>query len=403
MVEDDKGGVSGNIGHFKGQGLIMNPIEWFYAKGDKHSGPVNSVELKRMATAGELDPGDLVWREGMAEWTIAKNVRGLFEEENKSAGQPNAGGGQAAGAPPKLVEPVPMPAAAPAASATAAAPVQKTPQASKHLFDLLLDLVRSQFTASFVESTTKRLITIGKLGLYAAMVLTLVFWLLLAMKTHEYVNILLGIIGFLVLAVLQYLGGRFCEASERLNRNTSATLSSTVFLDCFALFNIVIGATALLGSLAVGIPAKEAWWIITGLSSFIISQYLAFIALNPSTINVNIVPEQRAGEEALGLISFFVKSLLKLVPVVFGVGAVAGSLMLLDASIELFTTNPLLAEKVAFIANTALVTAAALPFFAYLLFLLIFLLLDVIRAILVLPGIYENSQNRKEKSPTETT
>ncbi|MCC6124284.1 MAG: DUF4339 domain-containing protein [Pirellulales bacterium] len=372
----------------------MNPIEWFYAKGDKHSGPVNSVELKRMATAGELEPGDLVWREGMAEWTIARNVRGLFEEEIKSAGQ-------SAGAPPKLAEPVPMPpaaaAAAPAAFATAAPQAQKIPQPSKHLFDLLLDFVRSQFTASFVESTTRRLVTVGKFGLYAAMGLTLLFWLLLAMKTHEYVNILIGIISFLVLAVLQYIGSRFCEASERLNRNTSATLSSTVFLDCFALFNIVIGATALLGSLAAGIPAKEAWWIITGLASFIISQYLAFIALNPSTIHVNIVSEQRAGEEALGLISFLVKSQLKLVSVVFGIIAIAGSLMLLDAGIELFTTNPLIAARIASFAITALVTAAALPLVAYLIFLSIYLLLDTLRAILVLPDKLEKSENREEK------
>jgi len=376
----------------------MTPIEWFYAKGDKHSGPVNSVELKRLATAGEIKPDDLVWREGMAEWTVARNVRGLFEEDAKPA---NTG----AGAPPKLIDPVPMPAAAPTPTvvATTVPMAQRSTRTTRHLFDLFLDFVRSQFTAAFVESTTRLFVAAGKFGLFAAMAFIVLFSLLVAMKTHEF-TLLLGGIAFLpILAVLQYVGVRFCDALDRLNRNTSANISSTAFLDCFALLNIAGGAAILIGSLAAAIPEKEFWKIILGLAGFVVSEYIAFIALNPGTININLVPDARAGEEALGLISFLVKSLLKLVPVIFGAFAVVGSLLLLYASVEGFAgSGPLVAMSIAMNAGAALLVSAALPFVAYLVFLMIYLGLDVLRAILVIPSKLDNLQNREAKSPGET-
>ena len=38
----------------------MTPVEWYYARGNKQMGPVSALELKRLATAGELRPEDLV-------------------------------------------------------------------------------------------------------------------------------------------------------------------------------------------------------------------------------------------------------------------------------------------------------------------------------------------------------
>jgi hypothetical protein len=58
----------------------MADILWHYAKGHEQLGPVNSAELKQMAADGWLLPEDLVWREGMAQWAAAGQVRGLFPD-----------------------------------------------------------------------------------------------------------------------------------------------------------------------------------------------------------------------------------------------------------------------------------------------------------------------------------
>ena len=53
---------------------------WFYAKNDEQLGPVSTAELKKLAGAGELAPDDLVWREGLDDWSPASKLKGLFPE-----------------------------------------------------------------------------------------------------------------------------------------------------------------------------------------------------------------------------------------------------------------------------------------------------------------------------------
>ena len=55
--------------------------EWFYAHKGTQSGPVDFDTLRGMAAKGELDDErDLVWSNGMKEWTAAGKVAGLFDQ-----------------------------------------------------------------------------------------------------------------------------------------------------------------------------------------------------------------------------------------------------------------------------------------------------------------------------------
>jgi hypothetical protein len=54
--------------------------EWYYARDNVPCGPVAKAEIQRMAAFGDLTPSDLVWREGMAEWTRAGTAKELFPE-----------------------------------------------------------------------------------------------------------------------------------------------------------------------------------------------------------------------------------------------------------------------------------------------------------------------------------
>jgi hypothetical protein len=56
----------------------MIETQWYYARDDQPMGPVSGAELRQLAEAGELQPDDLLWREGMEEWTTAINLGGLF-------------------------------------------------------------------------------------------------------------------------------------------------------------------------------------------------------------------------------------------------------------------------------------------------------------------------------------
>jgi hypothetical protein len=78
-------------------------IQWYYSRAGQRLGPIGSAELKQLADGGQLAPTDLVWKDGMAEWAPAHQVKGLFPEgalpeaagpqEAAQPAQPRAGGG----------------------------------------------------------------------------------------------------------------------------------------------------------------------------------------------------------------------------------------------------------------------------------------------------------------------
>ena len=52
--------------------------QWFYAKNNQQHGPVSEEQLKQLAASRQLNPSDLVWTDGMSEWTEARKLKGLF-------------------------------------------------------------------------------------------------------------------------------------------------------------------------------------------------------------------------------------------------------------------------------------------------------------------------------------
>ena len=51
---------------------------WYYQRGDQRVGPVSSQKLKRLASVGDLQPTDLLWKEGMPQPLAASHAKGLF-------------------------------------------------------------------------------------------------------------------------------------------------------------------------------------------------------------------------------------------------------------------------------------------------------------------------------------
>src|SRR5262245_40456274 len=52
--------------------------EWYYAQRGVRTGPVSIERLRQLAGAGQLRPEDLVWKEGMAAWSAASEIDGIF-------------------------------------------------------------------------------------------------------------------------------------------------------------------------------------------------------------------------------------------------------------------------------------------------------------------------------------
>jgi hypothetical protein len=48
--------------------------KWYYTKDNQRLGPVSGDDIKQLAASGQLQPGDLVWRQGMTGWTKASEA-----------------------------------------------------------------------------------------------------------------------------------------------------------------------------------------------------------------------------------------------------------------------------------------------------------------------------------------
>jgi hypothetical protein len=84
--------------------------EWYYAKNGQQLGPVSTAVLTEMAAQGQVQPTDLVWREGMPNWAPARTVRGIYPDSAPTAASvpnpPSAGAAYG-------LSPEPIPAAIP--------------------------------------------------------------------------------------------------------------------------------------------------------------------------------------------------------------------------------------------------------------------------------------------------
>lgn len=60
--------------------------QWFYASGGGQVGPVDTAELRRLASDGSVQPSSLVWRDGLEEWVQASKIKGLFGAAGGDAG-----------------------------------------------------------------------------------------------------------------------------------------------------------------------------------------------------------------------------------------------------------------------------------------------------------------------------
>jgi hypothetical protein len=379
----------------------MKPVEWYHARDNKQFGPVSTAELKQLAQSGNLRPDDLVWREGLEGWIPAKKVKGLFEENGQT--------------PPVVAKPVAVSAAAPSSAASNDSPSPADPAAKSvpappshlHPLDRLLVLLRRQFTPSFVEAASQLFTLIGHYALYGIVVVTLGFFVTSGIKDGNFQDILWGLGLALVFGVLQYTASRFCAAIGPASRIDSASLGSTLLPDCLALIVMAGGVAGLVGLTVQAIQIESYRPILDALSLFIICQFAAFAAFHPASLGISVAVSTRLWEEALGALALAAKTMLRTLPVIFGVFMVRGLVDLGHACYLLYQDVADSAQARASDGLHSLLFFALLPLTGYVAFLLYSLLVAAAGAVVSLgksessATIEGNGEEKDEKKPAQ--
>lgn len=73
--------------------------EWYYGKNGQQQGPVDLEQIRSLLASGQLSPTDLVWKEGMANWTAIGQIPELTPHTPVTGnfGQGGQGGYQGGG------------------------------------------------------------------------------------------------------------------------------------------------------------------------------------------------------------------------------------------------------------------------------------------------------------------
>jgi hypothetical protein len=112
-------------------------------------------------------------------------------------------------------------------------------------------------------------------------------------------------------------------------------------------------------------------------------------------LNLTIAGDVRAGDEALGILSFFGKAIVRMVPIAFGVSVIFGAVLLALSYVELIKNA---AVDPGYGAFKLVCLGACLPLASYAFFAFYHLSLDLLWAVLAVPRKLDEILNNNRKS-----
>lgn len=254
-----------------------------------------------------------------------------------------------------------------------------------NLLEKIVSFFQKKMTVGLLDFAVTWLYKIGHFGLLVAAALGFLFTMVFAIKFNSFNAFLMGIAWVILVFVVQYTAHRFSDAGEGLIRNNPTTLSSKAFLDCLGFLALIGGVVFLIMSIVRAIQMESFSEFLFGLGFFLLLEFLALIAFNPSTVSVEVTEGTSAGQEAIGIITFFLKGVMRLIPIFFGVGVVIGTVLLFLSFLKLFGDQAAYAMGMGSQNATYILFSGLLPFASYIFFVLYYLVIDMIRAILSIP------------------
>lgn len=358
---------------------MADPL-WYLYQDNAQQGPMPLEALRAMADQGKLRPDSLVTRVGMSDWSPARSVPELFPQEAMRPPLPPGVG------PRRDYLALGRGFADRVHRVVGADDVTETLPHLK-LVRLLLQGLRRWLTESTLGAADLVARQSGHLAYIAAAVVLALAYLILGIRLDSFRLAFGGLLLLLPAAILlHYVAALFLDAGASLLRKSPSELSSPAILTFFALaffsggifcfvwglYQLILGGSALTFGLWLGHAA--------------LLLYACGIALNAATVNVHPGSGLSAGEEALGIVMFLLKIPVRLVPFLFGVGAVVGLCAAVYALYLVIAAEPVfIVDDVHGILHRVL-AVALLPLLTYVGFAVSALLIEVLRAILRIPG-----------------
>jgi len=249
--------------------------------------------------------------------------------------------------------------------------------------DGLLNLLRKIKWEVCVEGGEKLIIKVLGMAVYYIFgVCGLVCSIVVASKLHRFEPVWYGIAWFFGAIVFVYFGSKILPILISWVKKTETAFSSAALFNCFILMLLVLGFAVLGKGIADTVKFKMTAPVLWGVVGFIIIQLGSRMALKPELLSTVVGKKcDSPGEELIGIVAFFVKMAVRVATFLWVLAPLAMiPLMFIHISWRRYTCYA--AFKVDF---WDAVSVGLLPLAAYALMLVVFLGIDLMRAVLRAP------------------
>lgn len=279
-------------------------------------------------------------------------------------------------------------------------------QLSNHAIARMLSLFRDAFGVAAFLACERLLLQLSGFAALAAGLMGLGFGVVGAIRTDSLVLLLMGVGWFVAVNLAYFVGTKMLTACAVTLRNTPSNISSNDYLEVLGLSCVVVLLVLLGGSAYWAIKVgtmTPVWWSLGGA---VIAVWFAAMYLNPSLISTRVHPSASAGEDAVSLSVLVLKTFVRLAPMVFSVLTLAGAGLLgwglwrLVGSEEFDLFQGGLASFSGFLT---VALGLLYPLYAYLGFVLSYLILDLARSILAMPRLLQSHAGSVIDEPAPAT
>ena len=141
-----------------------------------------------------------------------------------------------------------------------------------------------------------------------------------------------GILPIAFILILHYLTGVLFNSGDALIKSTPSRLSASGLLKAMALVMLLAGFAAGIAGIVYGIidatkGFSDNWLKVLakiggGVLVYLFCASLARLWLKPAQLNIKIGAGNTAGDEALGIMALFSKTMLKVAPIIYGMALI---------------------------------------------------------------------------------
>jgi hypothetical protein len=206
-----------------------------------------------------------------------------------------------------------------------------------------------------------------------------------------------AIVSVVVFAIAQYLADQFIDAGTRLVIASEARINNAVLLDIVGFLCGIIGVVAVICGVFITIEGAPEEKMLFGLAAGMfgsVALALSLFAFCPWLLNVRAASTASAGEEAVGLASFCLKASLALGSYWYlfaGVWSLFGIVLAIIFALAGYWIE---ASVLFGISEVAMLSGAVIPLLLYVLFLIGYLVIDIIRSIFGMNNSLQQLANR---------